>query len=198
MSTDFRWMLKGRMSHMTDRSWVAGQGRSFPADTQEPIAGSELVRAELIRLLDHYEQSLFAFLIVLSGNEHTASDLVQDTFLRAYENLARGKPVTVQWLYKVARNRAMDEFRRQRREHVRTEPIDNASTEDVDYSDRTAEVHRALLQLSPDDREVLYLAEVDGFRSKEIAQMLGILPGTVRMRLSRAHVRFRKAYGDRS
>jgi RNA polymerase sigma factor (sigma-70 family) len=97
----------------------------------------------------------------------------------------------------VARNRAMDELRHKQR--VRPEPhrVDEAVLDESCASEGTLAVHRTLLQLSPGDREILYLAEVDGFTSLEIADMLGIRAGAVRMRLSRAHVRFRQAYGER-
>jgi RNA polymerase sigma-70 factor (ECF subfamily) len=157
----------------------------------------ETARDTFAALLDRYEQPLFGFLIVLLGDRDSAKDCVQDTFLRAYQNLQRGKPVNAQWLYKVARNRAIDELRHQQRVRAEPHPVDEAALDESFASEGTRAVHRTLLQLSPDDREVLYLAEVDGFTSFEIAAMLGIRAGAVRMRLSRAHLRFRQAYGER-
>jgi RNA polymerase sigma-70 factor (ECF subfamily) len=165
------------------------------ASAQASPRVDETVREVFAALLDRYEQSLFRFLIVLVGDRDSAKDCVQDTFLRAYQNLQRGKPVNAQWLYKVARNRAMDELRHQQRVRADPHPVDEAVLDESHTSERTRAVHRTLLQLSPGDREILYLAEVDGFTSLEIAAMLGIRAGAVRMRLSRAHVRFRQAYG---
>lgn len=104
--------------------------------------------------------------------------------------------MNVQWLYKVARNRAIDELRRRQREQGTAEPINPTVPAEAGALRVSDAVHQALLQLSPDDREVLYLSEVDGFTSVEIGAMLAIRPGAVRMRLYRAHARFRKAYGD--
>jgi RNA polymerase sigma factor (sigma-70 family) len=173
--------------------WVAsGQALPYADETAREIA-----REAFAGLLDRYERSLFGFLIVLLGDRDGAKDCLQDTFLRAYEHLQRGKSINAQWLYKVARNRAIDEMRHKQRIRVDPHPMDEAILDESHASEGTLAVHRTLLQLSSDDREILYLAEVDGFTSLEIAAMLGIRAGAVRMRLSRAHVRFRQAYGER-
>jgi RNA polymerase sigma-70 factor (ECF subfamily) len=169
--------------------WLAS-GQALPYE-------DETARDAFAGLLNCYEQSLCGFLIVLLGDRDGAKDCLQDTFLRAYVHLQRGKSVNAQWLYKVARNRAIDEMRHKQRVRAESHPMDEAILDESHASEGTLAVHRTLLQLSPDDREILYLAEVDGFTSAEIAAMLGIRAGAVRMRLSRAHVRFRQAHGER-
>ena len=171
-------------------------GGLLAAVAEQPAQGSrqQAITTELIALVDRYEQPLFGFLVTMLGDRESAGDCTQDTFLRAYENLRRGKPVNVQWLYKVARNRAVDELRRRQRERVAPDPLAGTLADDGRSSAATDAVRRALARLSPDDREVLYLSEVDGFTSIEIGAMLNIRPGTVRMRLCRAHLRFRQAY----
>ena len=52
-----------------------------------------------------------------------------------------------------------------------------------------------LAQLSPQDREVLYLFDVAGFKTEEIGSMLGVRGTAIRQRLSRARERFRLIYG---
>lgn len=158
-------------------------------------ASRATVHEALAALLSRYERSLYTYIVVLVNDDELAADCVQDTFLRAYENLGRGRPVTGQWLYKVGRNRAFDEFRRRRKEGPRAEPPQDL-TEDTSHQEQVRRVQRALSALSPSDREVLYLAEVDGFSGVEIAQMLGTTHGAIRMRLSRAHARFRRVYGS--
>jgi len=108
----------------------------------------------------------------------------------------RGRFLVHVTLSTAARNRAIDELRRRRLEQVEAEPIDEMMPDESGTLDQTLAVHHALLRLSPDDREVLYLAEVDGFTSIEIAAMLGIRSGAVRMRLCRALERFRAACGE--
>jgi RNA polymerase sigma-70 factor (ECF subfamily) len=167
--------------------------RALPLPAEGTAAADSC--AELARLVDHFGQSLFRYLVVLLGDGDTAGDCMQDTFLRAYEHLRRGKTISSQWLYTVARNRAIDELRRRKRERVDAAPFEWQAAGDLAPSDRTRAVERALRELSREDQEVLYLAEVDGFTSKQIGEMLGVRPGAVRMRLMRAHLRFRAAYG---
>lgn len=167
--------------------------RRLDAAARETEAAADAT-AELTRLLDHYEQSLFGFLVVLLGDRERARDCAQDTFIRAYQNLQKGRPVNVQWLFKVGRNRALDLLRRGGRELHVAQPLEEMAPDTSAPSQRTLAVQRALQQLSPGDREILYLAEVDGFNSIQIAEMLDIRSGAVRMRLFRAHARFRRAY----
>ena len=67
---------------------------------------------QLEGLMDAYEQPLYAFLVVVVGTPDLAADCAQDTFLRAYQQLCRRRQVSKSWLYRVAHNRAMDEYRR--------------------------------------------------------------------------------------
>lgn len=84
----------------------------------ETDLGDEIVvhhRNEITSLIHTHEAPLYRFLAALTGNKEIALDCVQDTFIRAYEHPQRGKSVNTQWLYKVARNRAIDEMRRNKR-----------------------------------------------------------------------------------
>lgn len=156
-------------------------------------AEGEGIRDRLEALMDRYQTPVYEFLVILLGNRDSAQEVTQETFVRAFENLQRGKPVTAPWLYKVARNRAMDEFRHRRRERS-----DARCLEGVAFAGRAEDslaIAEAFRRLSPDDRTVLYLSAVQGLDVTEIAAALGIRATAVRMRLSRARERFRRAYG---
>ena len=148
-------------------------------------------------LMDRYEPALFRFLCVLLDDPDRATDCAQDTFIRAYDQLRKGRPVNAGWLYKVARNRAMDEYRRQRREAPALERLALGNADELSL-EHGAMMREAFAELEPDDRVVLYLLAVEGFSGGEIAGMLGIKPGAVRMRIHRARERFRLAYGGAS
>jgi RNA polymerase sigma-70 factor (ECF subfamily) len=142
--------------------------------------------------MDRYERPMFSLLITLLKDRDVAADCLQDTFLRAYEHLGKGRPVTGQWLYTVARHRAIDEFRSKRHEAAAIDQADAIPA--VPGGSIRAEVWDALGALSVEDREILYLFLVDRFKTAEIGEMLGIKPTAVRMRLSRARDRFRQHY----
>jgi RNA polymerase sigma-70 factor (ECF subfamily) len=148
---------------------------------------------QLIGLMNDYERPIYAFLLAILHDADVALDCAQDTFLRAYENLRKGRSVNSHWLYKVARNRAMDEFRRGKRVHPEMETLEQIPV--YENTDRVLAVRSVMEQLSPSDREVLYLFDVAGFRTDEIGTMLGVRGSAIRQRLSRARDRFRTLYG---
>jgi RNA polymerase sigma-70 factor (ECF subfamily) len=150
----------------------------------------------LAQLMDESEGRLYGFVLTLVGDRDAAADCIQDTFLRAYDHLRKRKPVSVQWLYRVARNRAMDEHRRRKVGDRKHANLGTHAPTFGESAETAGDVRRALSALSPEDREVLYLYTVDGFSGEEIGAMLGIRPDAVRMRISRARRRFRTAYGD--
>ena len=155
------------------------------ADTQ--------VENQLVLLMNEHERPIYNFLLNLLRDADLALDCAQDTFLRAYENLRKGRPVNAPWLYKVARNRAMDEFRQRKRLLPETEKLQQTPVHES--TDQVLAVQSILDQLSPADREVLYLFDVAGFHTEEIGRMLGVRGTAIRQRLSRARQRFRALYG---
>lgn len=150
--------------------------------------------AQLVQLMNEHERQIYTFLLTLVRDADVALDCTQDTFLRAYQNLSKGKPVNLAWLYTVARNRAMDEFRRKKRIEPTDEALEHQHVEHA--TDEVLAVQAVLERLSPQDREVLYLFDVAGFKTDEIATMLGVRGTAIRQRLSRARERFRIAYGS--
>lgn len=123
-------------------------------------------------------------------------DCAQDTFVRAYDNLRKGRPVNAGWLYRVARNRAMDEFRRRRRIHLDPTALEGLPADSTPPPEQNLAMRQAFASLEPDDRAVLYLAAVEGLSGRELAESLGIKHSAARMRLRRARERFRLAYGS--
>jgi RNA polymerase sigma-70 factor (ECF subfamily) len=158
--------------------------------------GELSAEARLRRLMTEHERPLYGFLVLLVMDSSLAQDCVQDTFVRAYQQLEKGTSINRQWLYKVARNRGLDELRRHRKARAAEDELNAISVPEPQEDVRSARVRRALEQLATQDRELLYLSDVDGLRAEAIGDILGLRPGAVRMRLCRAHKRFRAIYGD--
>lgn len=162
------------------------------ADSRPFEAVREAGREQLVSLMDRYECPLFNFLMILLRDRDAAQDCAQDAFLRAYEHLQRGRQVNAAWLYRVARNRAIDDLRRRKRIRADLGQIERMA--DPDTSVLAGPVRQALAQLSPGDRELIYLFDIDGFDAREIGEMLGISRNAVHVRVFRARERFRKVY----
>jgi RNA polymerase sigma factor (sigma-70 family) len=148
-------------------------------------------RDELIALIGQHEVALYRYLVAFTGDREVALDCVQETFTRAYEQLRRGKSVNTQWLYMVGRHRAIDEFRRRKRQDPDPDVLGALTAAPI--SDDMVSLQHAFRALSPVDRAILSLATIEGLSGEEVAERLGIRPGAVRMRLLRARERFRRA-----
>jgi RNA polymerase sigma-70 factor (ECF subfamily) len=139
-----------------------------------------------------------------------AEDLVQETYLRAFRSLDRFQAGTNlrAWLFKIMTNAFINEYRKRSRQprnaslddveeyylyaHLIDSGIQPAVTgpeEEVLANITDDAVVRALEELSDDFRQVVLLADVEGFAYREIAEILNIPIGTVMSRLHRARRR---------
>jgi RNA polymerase sigma-70 factor (ECF subfamily) len=132
-------------------------------------------------------------LVALTDDREVALDCVQDTFTRAYEHLRQGKSVNTQWLFKVGRNRGIDELRQRKRQVSDQDALERAHAA-APTTDDLVSLQHAFRGLLPDDRAIMTLAVTEGLSGEEIAIRLGIRAGAVRMRLLRARERFRRVY----
>ncbi|HVT38218.1 MAG TPA: RNA polymerase sigma factor [Gemmatimonadaceae bacterium] len=142
-------------------------------------------------LFDRHHASIYALCTRLCGDDHTASDLVQEVFLRVlrFKESFRGDSSFRTWLYRIAHNACIDERRRVQssREEALIEP-DSVVAPDGrhDTSSREATLDAALSRLAPDARDVLLMACCDGLTYRQIASVVGATEGAVRVRAHRA------------
>jgi|SRR4051794_23527596 RNA polymerase sigma-70 factor (ECF subfamily) len=137
-------------------------------------------------LLPH-APSLLRFALRLTGNCFEAEDLVQETFLLAWRGFGQFESGTNAhaWLFRIL----MNVFRQQKRKGrllFATEPLARAVQATQPSSHASVEVIQAFDRLGSHQRIVLLLAVVEGFRCREISEILNIPIGTVMSRLSRA------------
>lgn len=160
----------------------------------DPSAFEALVRS--------VQRPVYGLCLRLLRTEAEAAEVAQETFLRAYQNLGKydeTRPFDL-WVLAIARNLCLDLLRR-RSKHS-PDPIDDfketlASDGPSVLDKAIAEQQRLTLEgavslLPPDDREVLALYYVQKRTTKEIAQVMGVAPGTIMARLFRAREKLRK------
>jgi RNA polymerase sigma-70 factor (ECF subfamily) len=149
-------------------------------------------------LVGQYQAPLFRYLRGFVGDAEHARDLVQDTFLRAYKSLGSLEDPSLlrSWLYRIAHNQACSALRRRRL--ISWLPLLPAHHSQDPAPDRSAieaaRVEEALGRIPLDQRAPLLLHLVAGFSYVEIAGLLNVTEGTVRMRISRGRAAFRVAY----
>lgn len=141
-----------------------------------------------------HQREIYVYLYRTLGDERTAEDLAQETFLRAFEGMVRfrGDSSFRTWLFAIAR-RVLSEWHRRHRNVAWTEAAEEAW--DPDPARRLA-IEEAFAALSVADREALALCDVLEFEPAEAAAVIGISPNAFRVRLHRARARFREVYAD--
>ena len=134
---------------------------------------------------------LWSYLSRLSGDPALAEDLVQEAYCRFLRANLKSDDEAYQknYLFRIGTNLTRDHWRRQPRE----ERLKAGATEEARTDDRTAEriqqssdLGRVLSRLNPREREILWLAYVEGSSHKEIAEVVGLKAGSVRLLLFRA------------
>ena len=139
----------------------------------------------------HYDR-IYAVCRRIAGNDADALDATQDALIAVVKGLPRfdGRARFGTWAYRVASNACLDELRRRKRRpdpglpEVEEAPEGGRPLLDQQISDRLTLDH-ALRQVRPEWREPVVLRDVGGLDYAEIAEQLGIPPGTVRSRIAR-------------
>jgi RNA polymerase sigma-70 factor (ECF subfamily) len=133
---------------------------------------------------------LRAYLARCCGDLSLADDLLQESYLRLLRSGFEGEDDTHRrnYLYRIATNLMRDHFRRKRPETDEVPEIDTTLAHDEAVRLRS-DIARAMAELSPRDRQMLWLAYVEGASHQEIAKVLGLRAASIRSMLSRARQR---------
>ncbi len=134
-------------------------------------------------LFDRYQ-------IKLTGDATLSEDLVQEVFFRILKyrhTYETGTPFRA-WIYQIARNARVDHFRKRRKETT-FEPEMAPAVTHPDFAQKNQEaalLHRALMHLPEEKREVLVLSRFQELKYEEIAGLLGCEVNTVKVKVHRA------------
>jgi len=176
-------------------------------------SAAQLVEIDLIRrartgdleayddLVKRYQERIYATIYHMTSNHEDASDLAQESFIKAYQALKsfKGGSSFYTWLYRIAVNKTINFLKqRKNRNHMSLNDLDFNAEHDPDLvalvsentprraaglSELQEKLNAALLKLSEHHRLVVILHDVQGQSHEEIAKVMDCNIGTVRSRL---------------
>ena len=187
-------------------------GELVRVDRDKETAAERTKRFERDAL--QYMNQLYAAALRYTKNPEDAQDLVQDTYAKAYTSFHQFEPGTnlKAWLYRVLTTTFINTYRKdQRRPQTSDSELEDwqiaeasshtsdqgKSTEDVVLENLPdSDIKKALAEIPEEFRMVVYLADVEGFSYKEIAEIVGVPTGTVMSRLHRGRKQLREKLSD--
>lgn len=130
----------------------------------------------------------------VAGSSVDPEDVLQETFLKAYKNLNRFKRQSTiyTWLYSIARNIAIDEFRKRKYEKLQSNtPVEEFEiASDMERAQEDNEdimlLRKAIAELPELLRSVVVMKTIDGFSYPEMAEVTGVNEETLKNRMFRA------------
>ncbi|MEN9292589.1 MAG: hypothetical protein RJA01_756 [Actinomycetota bacterium] len=187
-------------------------GELVRVDREKETAAERTKRFERDAL--QYMNQLYAAALRYTKNPADAQDLVQDTYAKAYTSFHQFEPGTnlKAWLYRVLTTTFINTYRKdQRRPQTSDAELEDwqiaeasshtsdqgKSTEDVVLENLPdSDIKKALAEIPEEFRMAVYLADVEGFSYKEIAEIVGVPAGTVMSRLHRGRKQLREKLTD--
>lgn len=150
--------------------------------------------------VQQYRLRAYYLALQLVGDREDAMDVTQDAFIRLHQNWHRRDPTKsfTSWFYAIVRNRAIDLLRqRKSRREVASDELPRIDGNPgpgilAEQSELKARVWQAIDQLPLRQREALILRDLHGLSYGEIAETLGVAPGTVASRIHDARATLRE------
>jgi RNA polymerase sigma-70 factor (ECF subfamily) len=172
-------------------------------DLMRRIAGGD--QAALAALYDSTNRLVYGLVLRVLGDVSSAEEVVLDVYAQVWRqasayDTSRGGPLA--WVTTIARSRAIDRLRSGWQDQQRKQPLEAAATaatrdagpeEMTVAAERQRFVRKALLELSPEQREVIELAYYSGLSHSEIAAKLNQPLGTVKTRTRLGMIKLREA-----
>lgn len=150
---------------------------------------------QFLKAYDDYADAIFRHCAMRISDRERGRELMQETFLKAWESVRRGTKVENMraFLYKVANNLIIDTYRRDRgelsledmAEETGFDPADQNADRDVERVVAGSEILETLQKLEEPYRTALVMRYVDGLEPKDIADMLDISPNVASVRIHR-------------
>lgn len=153
-------------------------------------------------LFENHHIKLFNYFIRMGNSASVSEDLVQETFIRllTYRETYQGENEFLSWLYRIAKNAAIDLYRKNSR-NQQNEAFDEAAhSDESDIGEKHENDHRQLLfekalaKLEPEQREIIILSRYQQMKYEDIADMFGCNLNTLKTRMRAAIRNLKKEF----
>jgi len=153
-------------------------------------------------LVDAYGRAIFNLAYRMVNDHEDAQDLTQTVFIKAHEKLGTFSRQNrfFSWIYRIAINESLNLLSRRKRQGELDETLESGRPgpdENVEASQEEAMVRSALMDLSPEYRQVIVLRHFQDLSHREIGQLLHLPEKTVKSRLHTARERMAAALHKR-
>src|SRR5438270_879994 len=167
-----------RRSRACRRAWV-GEG---------VLAGQ---RDAFQTLITRYSDPLYRHALCMTGSPDVAEDILQLSFIKAYQHLAEVRGRFDAWVFRIVANGCKDWLKNIRRSHLSYDEDDQPSSfanpeEELDRTELRSDLDVALSALPASLREAFVMKHVEGRSYEEMADLLGTTVGALKMRVHRA------------
>jgi len=142
-------------------------------------------------LIGRYSDPLYRHALCMTGSPDVAEDILQLSFIKAYQHLAEVRGRFDAWVFRIVANGCKDWLKNIRRSHLSYDEDDQPSTyatpdEELDRSELRSDLDVALAALPASLREAFIMKHVEGRSYEEMADLLGTTVGALKMRVHRA------------
>lgn len=144
-------------------------------------------------ILENHGNLLFRLCLMMLGNASDVEDVIQETMIKYLQMAPSFKDAEHEkaWLIKVAVNQCKDLLRTRSRQQI----VEIVQIREFVNDEPKGEIIDALMTLPEKYKVVLILHYVEGYSTKEIAQMIGKTASAVKMRLQKGRILLKEAYG---
>jgi RNA polymerase sigma-70 factor, ECF subfamily len=170
-----------------------GQELADQPETDQSIIGRVLAgnRDAFRTLISRYSDPLYRHALCMTGSPDVAEDILQMSFIKAFQHLAEVRGRFDAWVFRIVANGCKDWLKNIRRTHLSYEEDDQPSgfatpDEELDRTELRSDLDRALAALPASLREAFVMKHVEGRSYEEMADLLGTTVGALKMRVHRA------------
>jgi RNA polymerase sigma-70 factor (ECF subfamily) len=154
-------------------------------------------------LVSRYSDPLYRHAVGMTGSPDDAADILQNSFIKAYQHLSEVRGRFDAWVFRIVANGCKDWLKNIRRTHLSYEEDDQPSgyetpDEELDRGELRGDLDRALAALPASLREAFVMKHVEGRSYEDMAELLETTVGALKMRVHRAREALQRLLEERA